>query len=147
MISNPFTGIARPFAPARADMQRRRAELLGVHQQHEPQPQRETCPAPPTPPPESSGLKLGEAALYGVAGLAVRALAPLTEAHPAAILSPTSGQCSRLSSLSSLSSHIFATAFHFLSWPLFGAEKTLRGGSLLYRGKHKQAASTGASVN
>jgi hypothetical protein len=30
--------------------------------------------------------KLGEAALYGVAGLAVRALAPHTEAHPAAIL-------------------------------------------------------------
>jgi hypothetical protein len=29
---------------------------------------------------------LGEAALYGVAGLAVRALAPHTEAHPAAIL-------------------------------------------------------------
>jgi hypothetical protein len=29
---------------------------------------------------------LGDAALYGVAGMAVRALAPHTQAHPAAIL-------------------------------------------------------------
>ena len=88
MISNTFTGIARPFAPTLADIQRRGAELLGIHQQREPQPQRDIRPEPPTPPPPraSSEPTLGEAALYGVAGLAVRALAPHTEAHPAAIL-------------------------------------------------------------
>jgi hypothetical protein len=51
-------------------------------------PEEPLCPAAPTPPPPrvSPELKLGEAVLYGMAGLAVRALAPQTEAHPAAIL-------------------------------------------------------------
>jgi hypothetical protein len=62
-------------------------ELLGRQSEPEPQPQT-TAPAhsrpqPLYPPP---GLQLGEAALYGPAGIVVRTLAPHSEAHPAAIL-------------------------------------------------------------
>jgi hypothetical protein len=88
MITNTFTGITRPRVPTLADLQRRRAELSGAQQQLEPQPQLQTRPTASTPPPPDGpgNPELGEAALYGVAGLAVRALAPHTEAPPAAIL-------------------------------------------------------------
>jgi hypothetical protein len=64
------------------------AELTGVHQQLVPQAQLQTRPAPPTPPPLSAlpNPILGDAALHGLAGLAVCGLAPHSEAHPAAIL-------------------------------------------------------------
>lgn len=87
MTSNTSTGMTRQFIPALADIQRRRAELTGIQQQSEPQPHLQTLPAPPPPPRHASTNPiLGEAAFYGVAGLAVRALAPHTEAPPAAIL-------------------------------------------------------------
>ena len=98
MLRNTSTGIIRPYVPTLADIQRRRAELLN------PLPQ--SLPEYPTQPPEPSTLnpapsgeapltpasapsaipKLDEAALHGLAGLAVRTIAPHTEAHPAAIL-------------------------------------------------------------
>jgi hypothetical protein len=95
MLRNTSTGIIRPYVPTLADLQRRRAELLGVP----PQPQTEHTTQPPEPPslnpapPEEAPApgpsvtpKLDEAALHGLAGLAVRTIAPHTEAHPAAIL-------------------------------------------------------------
>ena len=88
MISNTSTGITRPVLPTLADIQRRRNELLGI--QPQPQPKQQTRPALPTPEPEPPPAPehpiLGDAALHGLAGLAVRTLAPHTEAHPAAIL-------------------------------------------------------------
>ena len=98
MLRNTSTGIIRPYVPTLADIQRRRAELLN------PLPQ--SLPEYPTQPPEPSTLnpapsgeapltpasapsanpKLDEAALHGLAGLAVRTIAPHTEAHPASIL-------------------------------------------------------------
>jgi hypothetical protein len=88
MKSNPFDGITRLSVPTLSDIQRRMVELTGKRLQFEPQPQRQTPPAPPTPPPPSASpnLTLGDAALYGVAGLAVCGLAPHSEAHPAALL-------------------------------------------------------------
>jgi hypothetical protein len=87
MISNSFTGLTRPFAPTLADIQRRASEFLDMQQQLELQAQRQVPGAPATQPPApaSFDLKLDQAALYGVAGSVVRALAPHTEAHPAAI--------------------------------------------------------------
>jgi hypothetical protein len=95
MLRNTSTGIIRPYVPTLADLQRRGAELLGVP----PQPQTEHTTQPPEPPslnpapPEEAPApgpsvtpKLDEAALHGLAGLAVRTIAPHTEAHPAAIL-------------------------------------------------------------
>ena len=98
MLRNTSTGITRPYIPTLDDIQRRRAELLSLL----PQPQPEHPTQPPEPPslnpapPEEAPLipapgpavtpKLGEAALHGLAGLAVRTIAPNTEAHPAAIL-------------------------------------------------------------
>jgi hypothetical protein len=88
MKSNPFGGITRPSLPTLSDIERRMAELTGAHQKLVPQAQLQTRPTPPTPPPPSAlpNPILGEAALYGVAGLAVCGLAPHSEAHPAAIL-------------------------------------------------------------
>jgi hypothetical protein len=88
MISNSFDGITRPSLPTLSDIQRRIAELETVQQQIDAQAQLPIRSAPGTPPPPSAPPNpiLREAALYGVAGLAVRALAPHTEAHPAAIL-------------------------------------------------------------
>ena len=96
MLRNTSNGITRPYVPTLADLQRRRAELHSLP----PQPEHPTeppeppslNPAPPagaplTPPPcPSVTPKLDEAALHGLAGLAVRTIAPHTEAHPAAIL-------------------------------------------------------------
>jgi hypothetical protein len=88
MKSNPFGGITRPYLPTLSDIERRMAELTGVHQRLMPQAQLQTRPTPPTPRPPSPPPDpiLGDAALYGVAGLAVCGLAPHSEAHPAAIL-------------------------------------------------------------
>jgi hypothetical protein len=90
MKSNPFDGITRPSLPTLSDIQRRMVELTGKQLQLEPQPQAQlqTRPAPSTPRPPSASPEpiLGDAALYGVAGLAVCGLAPHSEAHPAAIL-------------------------------------------------------------
>jgi hypothetical protein len=88
MKSNPLAEITRPYIPTLSDIERRMAELTGVHQKLMPQPQQQTRPAPPVPRPPSASPNpiLGDAALYGVAGLAVCGLAPHSEAHPAAIL-------------------------------------------------------------
>ena len=88
MKSNPFDGLTRPSLPTLSDIQRRMIELTGKPLQLEPQPQRQNRPAPSTSPRPcaSSNPILGDAALYGVAGLAVCGLAPHSEAHPAAIL-------------------------------------------------------------
>ena len=96
MLRNTSNGITRPYVPTLADLQRRRAELHSLP----PQPEHPTeppeppslNPAPPagaplTPLPcPSVTPKLDDAALHGLAGLAVRTIAPHTEAHPAAIL-------------------------------------------------------------
>jgi hypothetical protein len=63
-------------------------DLTRKQPQITPQTQRQTRPAPaePLPPGSSTNPILDDAALYGVAGLAVCGLAPHSEAHPAAIL-------------------------------------------------------------
>jgi hypothetical protein len=88
MKSNSFDGITRPSLPTLSDIQRRMVELTGKQVQLAPQTQLPTRPAPSTPRPPSGSPNpiLSDAALYGVAGLAVCGLAPHTEAHPAAIL-------------------------------------------------------------
>jgi len=88
MTSNPFREITRPSSPTLSDIEHRMAELTGVHQKLMPQTQRQIPPAPSTPPPPAASPNpvLDDAALYGVAGLAVCGLAPHSEAHPAAIL-------------------------------------------------------------
>jgi hypothetical protein len=92
--------VPRPALPTLADIQRRTAELLQLSHQPDNQQQDEphhrlekrTRPAPATPPPlHDSGCpavpwELPVAALHGSAGLAVRTIAPHTEAHPASIL-------------------------------------------------------------
>ncbi len=89
MKSNSFAGITHPPLPTLSDIQRRITELASIQQRlDETQAQRQTRPTPPTPPPPSvsPAPTLADAALYGVAGLAVCGLAPHSEAHPAAIL-------------------------------------------------------------
>jgi hypothetical protein len=88
MNPNSLDGTTRPSVPTLSDIQRRMDELSSIQQRLDTQAQLQIRPAPPTPPPPSVPLNpiLGEAALYGVAGSAVRTLAPHTEAHPAAIL-------------------------------------------------------------
>src|ERR1700733_5878599 len=94
MLRNTINGIIRPHVPTLDEIQRRRAELLSLLQPSQPQSPEPPFlnPAPPaearlTPAPGPSVTpKLGEAALHGLAGLAVRTIAPHTEAHPAAIL-------------------------------------------------------------
>ena len=88
MKPNPFAGKTRLSLPTLSDIQRRMIELTGNQLQLKAQTQLQTRPAPSTPPQPSASPNpiLSKAALYGVAGLAVRALAPHTEAHPAAIL-------------------------------------------------------------
>ena len=100
MLRNTST-VVRPYVPTLAEIQRRRAELLGLplpprREQHtqppesNPYPPPSPNPAPPAESPLTSSLaanpKLREAALHGLAGLAVRTIAPHTEAHPASIL-------------------------------------------------------------
>ena len=86
MKSNPFDEITRPSLRTLADIQRRMVELTGKQLQLEPQLQNRPAPSTPPRPCASSNPILGDAALYGVAGLAVCGLAPHSEAHPAAIL-------------------------------------------------------------
>ena len=63
------------------------ASNLGLNRSRTPTPLRRYHPVRPAPPrAPAAGPTLGEAALYGLAGLAVRTLAPHTEAQPAAIL-------------------------------------------------------------
>ena len=101
MLRNTSSAVVRPYVPTLADIQRRRAELLGLplppqREQHTQPPEPDPYPPPspnPAPPAESpltsspaANPKLGEAALHGLAGLAVRTIAPHTEGHPASIL-------------------------------------------------------------
>ena len=96
MLRNTSNGIIRPYVPTLADLQRRGAELHSLSPQPEhPTEPPELPPLNPAPPAEtpltpapgpSVTPKLDEAALHGLAGLAVRTIAPHTEAHPAAIL-------------------------------------------------------------
>jgi hypothetical protein len=88
MKSNRFDWKHRPSASTLSNIERRMFELTGKQLQVKPQIQRQTHPAPPTlqlPGVRSSPI-LGDAALYGVAGLAVCGLAPHSETHPAALL-------------------------------------------------------------
>src|ERR1700722_13422302 len=91
------TEVVRPYVPTLAEIQQRRAELLALLPQDQrepytqkPQPQPNTPPAQTAgrsgPPGPTSNPILAEAALHGLAGLAVRTIAPHTEAHPASIL-------------------------------------------------------------
>jgi hypothetical protein len=93
MLRNTINGVMRPSFPTLASLRHRRAELLDPP----PQPQAQAPEPDPDPPPTSAPAPqpslqasaspvLGEAALQGLAGLAVRTIAPHTEAHPAAIL-------------------------------------------------------------
>ena len=93
MLRQSTTGNGRPHVPTLADIQRRQAELLALlHKRQPKQPTRRPDPASPpeatrTPAPRpAANPNLGEAALHGLAGLAVRTIAPHTEAHPASIL-------------------------------------------------------------
>ena len=96
MLRNTINGIMRPSFPTLADLRQRRGDLLDLP----PQPQAQTPEPDPDPPPSphpapqpslappqrSANPALRGAALHGLAGLAVRTMAPHTEAHPAAIL-------------------------------------------------------------
>jgi hypothetical protein len=97
MTLRTSTGLPRPALPTLADIRRRSAELLSIQLGHQPdhQPEEQAYPAPATPPPlhdsgwpASPGVpwELPVAALHGPAGLAVRTIAPHTEAHPASVL-------------------------------------------------------------
>ena len=97
MIPRTSTGLPQPGLPTLADLQRRSVELLGFqldrqpfNQQDEPDhhQQQRTRPAPAAPPRvrDSESPRLTAAALHGLAGLAVRTIAPHTEAHPASLL-------------------------------------------------------------
>jgi hypothetical protein len=87
------TDMGRPHLPTFADIERRQAELLALlHKRQPKQPthrpdQAASLEATRTLPPRpAANPNLGEAALHGLAGLAVRTIAPHTEAHPASIL-------------------------------------------------------------
>ena len=95
MLRITSNGTESPSFPTLASVQKRRAELLGLP----PQPEERAQPSKPDPEPPprpdpvpipslapSANPVLSEAALHGLAGLAVRTIAPPTEAHPAAIL-------------------------------------------------------------
>jgi hypothetical protein len=88
MLQNTTNGL-RPSSPTFADLQRRMDELLEIATRPQAQPRAVPPPRPasaPQAPPLPAIPQLGEAALQGPAGLAVRTIAPHTEAHPAAIL-------------------------------------------------------------
>jgi hypothetical protein len=78
----------QPLPRTTAGLERRIAEPAGAQVRLKPQGQLHTRPAPqPAPPPQPNPNPiLAEAALYGIVGKAVRALAPHTEADPAGIL-------------------------------------------------------------
>jgi hypothetical protein len=75
--------------PSLADMERHIEESLRVQNNRQPAKQHDLSNPPPRSEPMPRELaypELSEAALHGVAGLAVRTIAPHTEAHPASIL-------------------------------------------------------------
>jgi hypothetical protein len=90
MTPQTSTEIPRPALPTFADIQRRRAELLGLPYQEEELPPPIAQPEPPSPPPsrqrDAVWPSLAPAALHGIAGAVVRTITPHTEADPAAIL-------------------------------------------------------------
>ncbi len=93
MTPHTATEVPRRALPTLADIERRRAELLGLlHQPEEQEPSpafEQPYPASPTPPPQQRDCAwptLAAAALHGIAGTVVRTIAPHTEADPAAIL-------------------------------------------------------------
>jgi len=103
MLRQSTPGPRRPYLPTLAQLQQRRGSLLADPPQPQPvqqtqHPERDTYrPHPPEhlPPPESprtasptpsANPHLAEPALHGLAGQAVRTIAPHTEAHPAALL-------------------------------------------------------------
>ncbi len=94
MLRQTANGIRQPYVPTLADIERRQTELLDLlsKQQSEQRPPSSSNRAPlpeatRTPRPRrDANPSLGEAALHGLAGLAVRTIAPHTEAHPASIL-------------------------------------------------------------
>jgi hypothetical protein len=92
MTPHTSTEIPRRALPTFADIQRRRAELLGLPYQaaEEELPPAIEQPDPPSPPPppqrDAGWPSLGPAALHGIAGAVVRTITPHTEADPAAIL-------------------------------------------------------------
>jgi hypothetical protein len=90
MTAHISTDLLPPERLTFAEIQRRRAEQHGFPIDHQPHNQREeqTRPSPPAPSPlrDSASPRLPVAALHGYAGLAVRTIAPHTEAHPASIL-------------------------------------------------------------
>jgi hypothetical protein len=90
MTAHTSTDLVRPERLTFADTQRRKAEPHGFpidHQPHNQQAER-TSPVPAAQPPlpDPASPRLPVAALHGYAGLAVRTIAPHTEAHPASIL-------------------------------------------------------------
>jgi hypothetical protein len=86
MTTNLSTGMNRPGLPSLADIERHMTELLSVQNNHQPHKQPNPTPQSAPVPREFASPKLPGAALHGVAGLAVRTIAPHTEAHPASIL-------------------------------------------------------------
>ena len=92
MTPTTTRGIVRPGLPNLAQVQRRSAELQPTQPHAAPSEQihpssPELNPLPTTAPSHIlAGFPLSEDALYGVAGHAVRTLAPHSEAHPAAVL-------------------------------------------------------------
>jgi hypothetical protein len=87
MLRSTSTGIVRPYVPTLADVQRRRAELLGLLPQPQPEQHAQPPEPDPYPPPlpdpapaagppltssPAANPKLGEAALHGLAALTVR---------------------------------------------------------------------------
>jgi hypothetical protein len=97
MLRQTMTGVRRPHLPTLAQMQQHRTSLLTVPvplqpEHHTQPPELTTGQIPPlesphTPSPTLTATPyLSEAALHGPAGRAVRAIAPHTEAHPAALL-------------------------------------------------------------
>src|ERR1700685_3665627 len=103
MLRNTVNGLAPSPLPTLANVRQRAAELLDLQSQLQAQPRTPTLDPPSrsdqapqsslAPPQRSTNPAcpgepwvLGEAAFYGLAGLAVRTIAPHTEAHPAAIL-------------------------------------------------------------
>jgi hypothetical protein len=91
MTSHNITGVLDRPLPTLADIERRRAELLGLPYQPV-----EELPTPfdlpyqvsPTPRPKTASPwpRLAAEALHGIAGAVVRTITPHTEADPAAIL-------------------------------------------------------------
>ena len=82
MLGQTTTGIRRPHVPTLAE--HRRAGLLDFHPQLDPQPPAES--SHPPAPDQIANPNLHQAALHGLAGHALRTIAPHSEAHPASLL-------------------------------------------------------------